>query len=224
MRNKEDADSQWFKITIPHGVKHDKQTLLQLIHSETQLTFTPYNYHTEGNAAVFYVLGMDTADTLRAISRKVSFPTGHKVVILINRSAIPPTILNEDLTEKIKIVMSQRFDVNTNVMDLSKFREDQNFQQLGLYVSLSRPNVLNTVIKIIVENTPQIVALNFKDNKIQSLETLVQLAVECRQLKALDLSKNQVMTSLSTTGDGGRYQASGIERSIIYTLLRNSEL
>lgn len=192
MRNREDADSQWFKISIPHGFKHEKHTILELIQNETLLTFTPYNFHTEGNNAVFYVLGVDTSDALRAISRKLSFPTGHKMNILVSRSSIPPTILNDDLTEKIKIVMSQRFDVTSCIMDLSKFREDQNFQQLGLYVSLSRPNVLHTVIKIIVENTPQIVGLNLRDNKITTLETLVQLAVECRLLRALDLSKNQV--------------------------------
>ena len=55
MSNKGDANSQWFKIKIAHGVEHYRQTFLQLIHSQTQLTFTPYNYYTEGNA-VFYVL------------------------------------------------------------------------------------------------------------------------------------------------------------------------
>ena len=141
---------------------------------------------------MFFVLGGDTADALRSISRKISTPSGHKMIVMVQRSAIPPTPINEELTETIKIVMSQRFDVNSLVMDLSKFREDPNLSQLGLYVPLSRPNMLNTVIKIIVENTPQIVGLNLRDNKIQSLEPLVQLAVECRQLQAVDLSQNQV--------------------------------
>ena len=114
---------------------------------------------------------------------------------MVNRSAIPPTPINEELTNTIKLVMSQRFDVNTNIMDLSKFREDPNLSQLGLYVPLSRPNMLNTVIKIIVENTPQIVGLNIRDNKIQSLEPMVQLGAECRQLKAMDLGQNQVFTA-----------------------------
>ena len=87
--------------------------------------------------------------------------------------------------------------------------EDQNFQHLGLYLSLNWPNVHNNVIETIVENTKQIVGLNFTDNKIQSLETLIQLAVECRQLKALDLSKDQVMTYLLTPSIQGEIPGIG---------------
>ncbi|CAG2184281.1 unnamed protein product, partial [Oppiella nova] len=88
--------------------------------------------------------------------------------------------------------MSQRYDANNKVMDLSRLREDSNLQSLGLYVSLSRPNMLNTVITIIIENTADIVGLNLKDNKLSSLEPLVKLANVCEALKAIDLSQNQI--------------------------------
>jgi nuclear RNA export factor len=144
---------------------------------------------------VFFVLGLETADALKAISRKISAPSGHKLIVVVNRSAIPPTPIDEELTNTIKLVMSQRYDANNKVMDLSRLREDSNLQSLGLYVSLSRPNMLNTVITIIIENTADIVGLNLKDNKLSSLEPLVKLANVCEALKAIDLSQNQVLSA-----------------------------
>ncbi|CAG2118569.1 unnamed protein product, partial [Medioppia subpectinata] len=174
-RERDDIDSQWFKITIPYGSKMDKTTLLTLIHDTMQLVFTPYNYHNEGQAIVFFVLGLETADALKGISRKIAAPSGHKLIVIVNRSAIPPMPIDQELTDTIKLVMSQRYDPNNKVMDLSKLREDNNLQQLGLYVSLSRPNMLNTVITIIMDNTPDIVGLNLRDNKLNTLEPLVKL-------------------------------------------------
>jgi nuclear RNA export factor len=152
-------------------------------------------YRTENGSVVFFVLGADTADALKSISRRITTPTGMKLVILGNRSAIPPTPINEELTQTIKTVMSNRYNAETKIMDLSKFREDINLQQLGLYVPLSRPNMLNAVIKIIIENTPDFIGLNLRDNKLTSLEPLVSLINVCPNLKAIDLSLNQVIIS-----------------------------
>ncbi|XP_054158102.1 nuclear RNA export factor 1-like [Oppia nitens] len=191
-QNYDDPDSQWFRIHIPHGNKMDRQQLLQLIVDGTQLTFTPYNFRMENGGAVFFVLGVDTADSLRAFSRKLTAPSGHKLIILTNRSAIPPTPIDDELVNILKQVMSVRYSPDTRVMDLQKLRDDIHLKQLGLYVSLARPNVFNQIVQIIIDNTPEIVALNLRDNKLSSLEPLVKLGTSCDSLKALDLSANQI--------------------------------
>ena len=139
------------------------------------------------------MLGEETAEALKALSRKISTPTGNKMVVFTQKSGFPPMAVSQELKNTIKAVMSQRFDVNSNVIDLSNLREDPNLSQ---FMSLSNKNMLNTVIDIIVENSPQIIGLNLKNNKIQSLEALKQLCYGCPQLKAIDLSYNQVFIRL----------------------------
>lgn len=106
---------------------------------------------------------------------------------------MPNPQLNDELTETIKHAMSGRYNAEMKIMDLSKFRDDNSLQQLGLYVPLSRPNILNLVVKIIMENTPDVIGINLRDNKLSSLEPLIQLWHTCLSVKAIDLSNNQVI-------------------------------
>lgn len=146
---------------------------------------------------VFYVLGGDNAATLKNLSRRIKAPNGQSLVIFTQRHPLPPTNVDADLLESIKLAMSQLYDGSSRVMNLSSFRDSPVFHEKGLFVNLSRPNVLKQVVDIILQNAPDIVALNLSNNRIFSLEPLLPLVKHCTQLKALDLSKNKVNTRVS---------------------------
>ncbi len=131
-------------------------------------------------------------ESLKALNRRLSLPEGRKMMIIVNRAGIPPTPIDEELIETIKTRMSARYDAELKLLNMSTFRDDQQLKQLGIYVALSRPNLLHLVIRIITENIPDIVGINLSDNKISGLEPLASLEKTCKFLQAIDLSKNEV--------------------------------
>lgn len=141
---------------------------------------------------MFFVVGTDTALALRDLSRRVTTQTGHRLVILATKSPMMTSQLDNDCKETIKQAMARLFDGNNQVMDLSNFRDAIEFKQKGLFVILSKVNMLRTAIEIITENTPNLLALNLRNNKISYLEPLTKLKNSCHNLKALDLSNNNV--------------------------------
>jgi len=106
---------------------------------------------------------------------------------------MPCAILDESTETIIKTAMSQQYDANNHIMNLSDFVNAEEFKRQGLYVIIGRANVLRTIVNIIVENTPNIRALNLSDNKLNHLDPLQILNEKgIHSLKAVDLSKNKV--------------------------------
>ena len=138
------------------------------------------------------MIGADTADTFRNLSRRITTQTGQRLVILSSKAPLTSAVLDDRTVEIIKAAMSRLYNPNTFVMDLSNFREAEEFKQQGLFLAISRANVLRTIIQIIIENTPNLLALNLRDNKLNFLETFRQLVDKCPNIKAIDLSKNKV--------------------------------
>ena len=59
-------------------------------------------------------------------------------------------------------------------------------------VALFRPNMMLAVLDIIVENVPELVALDLSDNKLYSLDNLSVLSVKLPNLRVLHIGKNRV--------------------------------
>jgi hypothetical protein len=66
-------------------------------------------------------------------------------------------------------------------------------------VALFRPNMMLAVLDIVVDNVPDLVALNLTDNKLYSLENLSVLSVKLPNLKVLHIGKNRVSYSFNMT-------------------------
>lgn len=136
--------------------------------------------------------GSDTAETLRDLSRRISTHTGQRLVILTTKSPLPCANLDDRVEVIIKNTMSRLYDLNTRVMDLSNFRQSDEFKQHGLFITIGKANILRTVVEIIVSNTPNLRALNFANNRMNFLEQLRPLSEKCPELMGIDLSKNKV--------------------------------
>ena len=112
--------------------------------------------------------------------------------IIVKPSTAPQTTLDESLSELIKLVMSRRFAADLGYLDLSNFRRDEAFLLKELYVALDRPVVVKEVVKVIIENIPNLKILNLADNRLKYLEPLSKMKGVCSLLKAINLSKNKV--------------------------------
>ncbi|KAH9422072.1 Nxf1p [Dermatophagoides pteronyssinus] len=197
--NNKDANNRrsgddFFKVTIPNGHKYEQAYIRQLLKEnlddmDDEIIF--YNYHIGQNNCVFYVNGQDKADTLRGLSRRIKTNSGHNLIILTQRTPPPVIQMNDQYIELIKIAMSSQYDHHTNIMDLSQFTHSKHLKSQGLYIMLNRPNVLANIVRLIIDNAPNTIAINLSDNKIQILEPLKDLS-SLTQLKALNLSKNNI--------------------------------
>lgn len=92
----------------------------------------------------------------------------------------------------IKHTMSKLYNLETRVMNLSNFQQAEQFIKQGIFIAINKAKEFRNVVNIIVQSSPDIVALNLSNNKLSILEPLQSLADKCSSLKALDLSKNNV--------------------------------
>ena len=127
------------------------------------------------------------------MSRRISTPTGSRLVILVSRTnAAPQPQINDKLAALIREVMSKRYDVNFKLLNLSNFKSDNSFVNEELFVALSRPNILVEVVKVIKANIPDLVLLDLSDNNMNVIEPITNLSEVCKNLKGINLAKNKV--------------------------------
>ena len=77
-------------------------------------------------------------------------------MITVNMSAPPFPKMDEENIEKLKVVMSARYDPSVKTLDLSALFEDKMLQEDGLFLPLNRPLIASCVAKIIEQNIPEV--------------------------------------------------------------------
>ncbi|XP_053373641.1 nuclear RNA export factor 1-like [Mercenaria mercenaria] len=189
---RDDGEPQWFKIVIPWGKKADKDFILKNINNHVDVPFVPTYFHYEDNTAIFFVNDKRAAESIRGITKRITMPTGYKMTILVKNS-IPPNIpMGTEEVDKLKVVMSNRYDPTTKALNLSSLHTDKELSQDNLYMNLARPQVMTNVVKIIQENIPELCCLDMSDNKLFSLDHLAALVSSTGDLKVLNLGKNKI--------------------------------
>ncbi|KAL0994103.1 hypothetical protein UPYG_G00117800 [Umbra pygmaea] len=187
----------WFKMSIPHGKKYDKDWLIRGLQNICSVPFTPVHFHTEGNRAQFFVDDSTTANALTRVSRKITDKEGYKVTVLMNPCPPPACLLSElksaDL-EHLKQCMAKRFDGSQQALDLNNIRIDPDLVSQNIDVTLNTKNSMRAVNKIIQENIPELVCLNLSNNKLFRLDYLSELVSKVPHLKILNLSHNELKT------------------------------
>lgn len=186
------SSERWFKVTVPHSAKLESFFVINALQQIGNFKFVPFNYSTVGNAVVFYVQGDDLCHSIKSLSRRITTPEGLKLIIQTEKSSTPLVDCTNEFVDKLKLIMSKRYDVNTKFLNLSNLSEEQDFLNVFLYVSLQRINVCKEVVKIIIENIPDVRSINLSKNKIQSLEPFKPFIATCKNLKELDLSYNNI--------------------------------
>ncbi|KAK2904258.1 hypothetical protein Q8A73_010915 [Channa argus] len=185
----------WYKVTIPHGRKYDKEWLLTALQNICSVPYTPVQYHVDQNRVHFYVNDSDAASALHKCSHTITGKDGYKVEVHVNDSA-PPSFLLSDLKpehlEHLKQCMAKRFDGSQQALDLNNIRTDPDLVSHNIEIVLNRKTNMEAVIKIIEENIPELTCLNLSNNRIYKLDELAELVTKLPNLKTLNLSHNEL--------------------------------
>ncbi|XP_049441620.1 nuclear RNA export factor 1 isoform X1 [Epinephelus fuscoguttatus] len=187
--------SGWYKVTIPHGRKYDKNWLLTALRNICSVPYTPVQYHVDHNRAHFYVDDSSAANALHKCSHKITDTDGYKVEVHVNPSAPPSFLLAElkpEHLEHLKQCMAKRFDGSQQALDLNNIRTDPDLASQNIEVILNRKTNMEAVIKIIEENIPELTCLNLSNNRIHKLDELTDLVSKAPNLKTLNLSHNEL--------------------------------
>ncbi|XP_013136321.1 PREDICTED: nuclear RNA export factor 1 [Papilio polytes] len=180
----------WYQIVIPYGAKHEKEVLLRaLLNHVSPDIFNPHYYRINGNAAIFYVDDVKSAESLFKADKKILMPDGFKLVVIV-RNAVPSVNIDANMKEKMKLVMAKRYNPATKALDMTKFHSDPDLSEI--FCGLFRPVIMLSAIDIIAENIPDIEALNLNDNKLHGLDHLKIMATKLKNLKILYLADNRI--------------------------------
>ncbi|XKL64931.1 hypothetical protein PGB90_005017 [Kerria lacca] len=191
-RSLSESSSSWYKITLCHGKKYNRQEIMKALQAFIQpIPFLPVAVKMEEDDMTFFVDNYKTAQCLYTANLKIQMRDGWKIQIKVTPH-MPFVELNEPLKEKIKQVMSSKYDTLTRSLDLSRFHSNEEFLNNDLFVPLNRQNMLLAVFQIIAESVPNLYFLNLSDNKIFTTEHFSVLKRHAAELKSLDLSKNKI--------------------------------
>lgn len=190
------SDPSWFKVTIPYGAKQSKSWLLQSINNLCSVTVVPVDYHQEGNTVVFYVNDAEASRCLADVSRRITTPTNHKIIIIVKPSgpprgsAAPP--LSDTDKQTLMEVMSKRYDPSSKFLDLSGLYNDEDLKAKSIRCMLNQPEPSKAVLNIISENIPETVGLNLSSNKLYGLSYFAKLPTMAPNIISLNLSSNSL--------------------------------
>lgn len=121
-------------------------------------------------------------------------PDGYMLQISTDRTTPPNMPLNEELVEKIKVVMSNRYIAEHKALNMNAFHLDEGFAGESFYAPLWRSNVMIKVLTVISDNIPELKALDLSNNKLQSssLEFFSTFKSKAKDLGILYLADNKI--------------------------------
>ncbi|XP_024901766.1 nuclear RNA export factor 2 [Pteropus alecto] len=188
----------WFKITVPGGIKYDKTWLINSIQSLCSVPFTPVDFHYVKKRAQFFVQDASIASALMDVSYKICDQENRKIAIFVNTSAVPSYVRNKlepKEMEQLKLTMNKRYDVSQKALDLHKLRFDPDLVGLDIDIILNRRNCMAATLQIIEKNFPELLSLNLRNNKLYQLDGLSDLIQIAPTVKILNLSRNELKSA-----------------------------
>jgi len=170
MRRTNITNFTWYKMKIRNGNKYDKTLMLKEMLARSKVKFIPMCY-SEGHAdASFYIEDVESAKAVKNLSGQIEMPDGFTLIITMEATTPPNAPVNDKLKDRIKVEMSQRYNVERKALNLSAFHK--SFAGDDFYAPLWRRNIMTEVAKVIVENISDIAAIDFSNNKIMNLDGL----------------------------------------------------
>jgi len=185
----------WHKVVLKNGTKYDKIVLLKELIARCSVKFIPICYNKQGMNTHFYLEDQTAARALSNLDKQIEMPDGFKLQISTERTTPPNMPLSEELVDKIKVVMSKRYDTNTKALNLKSFHTDEAFAGESFYAPLWRTNVMNKVLTVIIDNIPELKAMDLSNNKLNStsLEFFSTFKNKAKDLSILYLADNKIM-------------------------------
>lgn len=74
-----------------------------------------------------------------------ALPDGFRLTLRVEASAPPLAAINEEMVDKVKLVMSSRYVAENKALDLKKFYADRQFLGEPVYAPLARSNIMAQV-------------------------------------------------------------------------------
>lgn len=137
----------WSKVVLRNGTKYDKIALLKELLSKCNIKFIPLCYSKQGMNTYFYLEDPAAARALKELDKTIEMPDGFQLQISVERTTPPNMPLTEELVEKIKVVMSNRYIAEHKALNLNAFHLDEGFAGETFYAPLWRSNVMNKVLR-----------------------------------------------------------------------------
>lgn len=191
-RRLQDLPFHWYKITVMNGQKYEKDYIYRLLMSYIKpVPFYPVGYKRHSEECTFFVDDFKSASQILAANRRITTNDGIKLQIKVHPN-LPYIEIDDKLKEKMKMAMSQRYNVITRSLDMKRFHVDPELVKDDTFIPLSRPNMLATSVKLIIENVPDIQALDLSDNKLSSVDALKVLIDKTPNLKVLHIGNNKL--------------------------------
>uniref|UniRef100_A0A0N5AK00 Nuclear RNA export factor 1 n=1 Tax=Syphacia muris TaxID=451379 RepID=A0A0N5AK00_9BILA len=179
-------------IKVPRGALFKKEYILQVIGQYVD-DFKPILLKTEKNDLTFFVEDDETAQAIKAISRRVRHPqTNQLVSFLVSRVPAGFAPLSSNDKKALLEVMQTRYNSSEHALDLGELNLDKAFRESSMHISLNRNNVMMSVVDLIDKHFGDITALSVKGNRLRFLDYFANLTYRIKNIQILDLSSNQI--------------------------------
>ena len=203
---KEDvSDTNWWKIVVPDGNKHNRDWLFKRLESSANVPIVTVavNVHTYKENLIFFVNEESVASALISVSNTITTKDGTKIFISV-RPSPPPKYgkdkekfsniqereLSQEQMEVLRSFLGSRFDPETIKLDLSNMYFDKILR--GGNIEGKIFNLMEPILKLIHDICPQLKILDLSNNRVSSLRIIENLSEMCPDLEELDLSKNVI--------------------------------
>lgn len=130
------------------------------------------------------------ATKLHRSNRIIQCPDGCKLTIRVN-IGIPNFTVDAAMKEKMKITMAKRYNASIRALDMTRFHNDPNLRDT--FCAIYKPPIFLAAIDIIVNNIPDIEAIDLSNNQIQLLSFLKNIVRQLPNLKILHMKSNKVI-------------------------------
>ncbi|KAH9514235.1 Nuclear RNA export factor 1 [Bulinus truncatus] len=192
---RKNPEESWFKIMVPFGAAMSENELFDMIKSNIDTPFEPFKYSVEDKRAYFFIKGLINADALRALSRRITKPDGHKLILHVTPSNSPlDSTVDDNCMQKLTLRLSERYDLSTQFLNLSAFFADEELMKENISLPLNRPPIMAAITKIIAQHIPELVGLDMSKNRLLSLGHMTDLVKATPNLSCLNLGDNQLRT------------------------------
>ena len=207
---KDISDTNWWKIVIPDGTKHNKDWLFKKVESIANVPIEAVNLHTYKENLIFFINEKSVANAISSVSNTITTKDGTKIFISV-RPSPPPKYgndkekfsnmqereLSQEQMEVLKKFLGSRFDPETIKLDLSNMYFDKILRGGNIEGKIFK--LMGPILKLIHDICPQLKILDLSNNRVSSLRIIENLSEMCPDLEELDLSKNIIRYSGEVT-------------------------
>uniref|UniRef100_A0A914RUX7 Nuclear RNA export factor Tap RNA-binding domain-containing protein n=1 Tax=Parascaris equorum TaxID=6256 RepID=A0A914RUX7_PAREQ len=173
------------KEGVPKGASIGKNFILRSIGQYVE-DVKPVLLKTDRNDLMFYIEDEETANAIKAISRRIRDPVSNSpITFLVTRASAGIATVSPGERQLIEEALRKRYNPESHALDLM-------FRTRALHLALTRNNIMMTVVNVIDKYYGDVTALSVKGNRLRFLDFFACLLYRLKNVRMLDLSSNQI--------------------------------